>query len=69
MTKAAIILVKLYQKTISPLFPSRCRFYPSCSEYALNSLEKHGLIRGGFLAFWRILRCGPWSSGGVDPVP
>lgn len=62
-------LVRLYQRFVSPLSPPRCRFYPSCSSYAVLALEKHGAVRGTGLAVWRVLRCNPWSSGGVDDVP
>ncbi|MDR1441230.1 MAG: membrane protein insertion efficiency factor YidD [Bifidobacteriaceae bacterium] len=58
-----------YQRWISPLFPARCRYYPSCSSYAVDALRAHGLIRGGALAVWRLLRCQPFSLGGVDYVP
>ena len=64
-----IFLIKVYQKTISPLFPGCCRFYPTCSHYALEALRIHGVIRGLTLSVWRILRCAPWCPGGYDPVP
>ena len=64
-----IILIRLYKHGVSPFFPSSCRFYPSCSEYAIVALERHGLFRGLALSAWRIIRCGPWSRGGYDPVP
>jgi hypothetical protein len=62
-------LIQIYKKLISPLFPARCRYYPSCSTYALQAIEKFGAIRGSILAIWRILRCNPWSKGGIDYVP
>ncbi|MCL2876371.1 MAG: membrane protein insertion efficiency factor YidD [Betaproteobacteria bacterium] len=62
-------LIRGYQLTISPLSGSRCRFYPSCSEYALQALAVHGLSRGCWLTLTRILRCHPWHPGGSDPVP
>ena len=65
----AIIPVRLYQRFISPLFAPRCRYYPTCSSYALGALHTHGLVKGTILAVWRILRCNPWSLGGVDEVP
>lgn len=61
--------IRAYQRLLSPLLPRRCRFYPSCSEYAAQALLKHGLLRGGWLALRRLLRCGPWHPGGYDPVP
>ena len=67
-TFALIGLIKLYQLTLGKALPQRCRFHPSCSEYAVQSLREHGLIRGGAAAGWRIVRCGPWSRGGIDPV-
>ena len=62
-------LIRLYQLTIARIFAPRCRFHPSCSEYAIQSLRARGLVRGGASAAWRVLRCGPWTSGGLDPVP
>ncbi|MCR4392092.1 MAG: membrane protein insertion efficiency factor YidD [Candidatus Acetothermia bacterium] len=67
--RAAVVLVRLYQRGISPVLPRRCRFYPSCSEYAAQALLRHGLVKGGGLALRRLLRCGPWHPGGYDPVP
>jgi hypothetical protein len=64
-----IFLVRIYQKAISPFIPSRCRYYPSCSAYSVEALKKHGAIKGLILSAWRILRCNPWSKGGIDPVP
>ncbi|MBQ8123638.1 MAG: membrane protein insertion efficiency factor YidD [Ruminococcus sp.] len=64
-----ISLVKLYKKLISPLSAPKCKFYPSCSSYAIDALQKFGAIRGSALAVWRILRCNPWSLGGIDYVP
>lgn len=64
-----ILLVKFYKRFISPLFPASCKYYPSCSSYALKAFEKHGALKGLVLAVWRILRCNPWSLGGVDHVP
>ncbi len=59
-------LVKVYQWTVSPLLGSCCRFTPSCSEYALLALDKHGVWKGCYLIAWRLLKCGPWSCGGED---
>jgi hypothetical protein len=61
--------VRGYQRFISPFIPARCRFYPSCSQYMLESLKLHGAIIGTALGVWRILRCNPFSRGGVDLVP
>ncbi|PJD94159.1 MAG: membrane protein insertion efficiency factor YidD [Legionella sp.] len=61
-------LIQGYQWVISPLLPMSCRFYPSCSEYALCALEQHGLMKGIWKTMGRLLRCHPWSNGGFDPV-
>jgi len=58
-----------YQLLLSPLLPRACRFHPSCSEYALEAIERHGAWRGAWLAARRLVRCGPWHPGGCDPVP
>jgi hypothetical protein len=63
-----ILLIKGYQKIISPVLPPSCRFYPTCSEYGTEAITKYGVIKGGFMAAWRILRCNPLSKGGYDPV-
>lgn len=62
-------LIRGYQRFVSPLLPARCRFYPSCSQYALEAVGRHGLIRGSWLAARRLLRCHPFHPGGFDPVP
>ncbi len=64
-----ILLVRGYQLFISPYFPSSCRYYPTCSQYAIDAIRTHGAIKGFGLTAWRILRCNPWSEGGEDPVP
>ena len=64
----ALAPVKLYQRVISPALPRRCRFAPSCSDYALDAVREYGIIRGAILAGWRLLRCNPFSHGGFDPV-
>ncbi len=64
-----IWLIKGYRSFISPLFPPSCRFQPTCSQYALEALERFGIWRGSWLAIRRILRCHPWHPGGYDPVP
>ncbi|MBR8702398.1 membrane protein insertion efficiency factor YidD [Porphyromonas levii] len=61
--------IYLYQRYISPMLPPSCRFTPTCSAYAVESLKKHGPIKGLLLAIWRILRCNPWGGSGYDPVP
>ena len=61
--------IMFYRKFISPLLPPSCKYYTSCSSYALDAYEKHGLIKGTVLTVWRLLRCNPWSLGGVDYVP
>jgi putative membrane protein insertion efficiency factor len=63
------LLIRAYQRLISPLLGPRCRFYPSCSHYALEAVERHGALRGAWLAARRILRCHPFHPGGFDPVP
>jgi len=62
-------LLKVYRFAISPLYGDVCRYYPSCSAYALESVQVHGSIRGSWLAVRRLLRCHPWARGGLDPVP
>jgi putative membrane protein insertion efficiency factor len=60
--------VRLYQRVISPALPARCKYHPSCSEYAVRAVRSYGILRGVTLAGWRLLRCNPWSHGGVDFV-
>jgi len=67
--KAFIFPIKLYKRFVSPILPDSCRFTPSCSTYAVSAIEKHGIVVGFFLAFYRILRCNPFCKGGYDPVP
>jgi uncharacterized protein len=62
-------LIRGYQRFISPMTGPTCKYYPSCSQYALVAVRRHGVLRGGRLAVWRLLRCNPWSNGGVDDVP
>jgi putative membrane protein insertion efficiency factor len=66
MKRLAIIPVRLYRILVSPLLGRRCKYHPSCSQYALDAFEEFGLVRGAVLAGWRLLRCNPWSHGGVD---
>ena len=69
MKKIVIALIKGYRKYISPMKSTKCPYFPTCSEYGLQAVEKYGVIKGGLLAFWRILRCNPFSKGGYDPGP
>jgi uncharacterized protein len=69
INKVFIALIYFYKGAISPLLPQACRYTPSCSEYALQALKKHGPFKGGWLALKRILRCNPWGGHGYDPVP
>jgi putative membrane protein insertion efficiency factor len=69
MKRVALILIRIYQMTFSKALPPSCRFTPSCSHYGYEAIEKHGLIRGGWLAIKRIGRCQPFHPGGYDPVP
>ena len=64
-----LALIRLYKYAISPFLGNRCRFFPSCSEYTAEAIEKHGPLKGVTLGLKRISRCHPWSPGGVDPVP
>lgn len=69
MRHVFIFLVRIYQIAISPLLGSNCRFTPTCSAYSIEALQKHGALRGGWLAIRRISRCHPWGGDGYDPVP
>lgn len=69
MRTAALFLIRLYQLLISPLLGPRCRFYPSCSQYATEAVQRYGLLRGGALSLRRLSRCHPLNPGGYDPVP
>ena len=64
----AVLPIRVYQRLVSPLIGSRCKYYPSCSEYAAQAIGEFGILRGLILAGWRLLRCNPWSHGGFDPV-
>lgn len=66
--RLAVAPIRAYQRILSPLVGARCKYHPSCSEYAVQAVRERGLLRGSVLAAWRILRCNPWSHGGVDPV-
>lgn len=69
MKSLLTVVIKAYQYAISPLLGAHCRFHPSCSTYALEALERHGVLSGGWLVVRRLARCHPWSPGGYDPVP
>ena len=69
MKTIIIYLIKFYKIFLSPVLPQSCRYYPSCSEYAIDALGKHGVLRGGWLSIKRISRCHPFHEGGFDPVP
>lgn len=69
MRKLLILLIQGYRYLLSPIMGPHCRYYPTCSSYALTALETHGVMRGGSLAVKRICRCHPWHEGGFDPVP
>jgi len=69
MKQVALLLIRFYQRFLSPLMGSSCRFQPTCSHYTYEAIEKHGIGRGVWLGARRILRCHPWNPGGYDPVP
>jgi len=69
VTRLFLALIALYKGVLSPLFGPRCRFHPSCSDYAREAISRFGARRGGLMALWRIMRCQPLCSGGLDPVP
>ena len=69
MKKILIFLIRCYQKYLSPLKGTRCPYFPTCSQYGLEAVQKYGAVKGSILAAWRILRCNPFSKGGYDPVP
>lgn len=69
MKRVMIKGIRLYQKYLSPLKHTKCPYYPTCSQYGLESIQKYGALKGGLMAVWRILRCNPFSKGGYDPVP
>jgi putative membrane protein insertion efficiency factor len=64
----AVAPIRFYQRAISPALPARCKYHPSCSQYAVDAVRHYGILRGVVLAGWRLLRCNPWSNGGVDFV-
>jgi putative membrane protein insertion efficiency factor len=67
--RALALLIRGYQRFLSPLLPPSCRFYPSCSQYALEAISRHGALKGSWLAIRRLARCHPFNAGGFDPVP
>ena len=67
LQRVALALLRGYKRFISPLLPPACRFQPTCSEYFIESVRKHGVVRGSLRGLWRICRCHPWSRGGYDP--
>lgn len=69
VAKILVGMVRAYQMVVSPWFAPRCRYFPSCSQYAVVAVTRHGVVRGTGMAAWRLLRCNPWSLGGVDHVP
>ena len=69
MMKLLLRLILFYRKYLSPLKSTKCPYFPSCSQYGLEAVERFGFVKGGFLMLWRILRCNPFSKGGYDPVP
>ncbi|GJF13565.1 putative membrane protein insertion efficiency factor [Mycolicibacterium cyprinidarum] len=69
VARAAVFMIQLYRHTVSPLRLPTCRFTPTCSQYAVDALTEFGVIRGGWLAVVRLVKCGPWHNGGWDPIP
>ncbi|MBQ6331231.1 MAG: membrane protein insertion efficiency factor YidD [Clostridia bacterium] len=69
MKRILLAMLRFYKRNISPLLPNACRFTPTCSEYAMEAIQKHGALKGTGLAIWRVLRCNPFCKGGYDPVP
>ena len=67
LRSAAVAPIRLYQRVISPAIPRRCKYEPTCSRYAVQAIDRYGILRGLVLAGWRLLRCNPWSHGGFDP--
>ncbi len=69
MKSVLLLMIRFYRRAVSPCFPPCCRYTPTCSQYALEAIEKYGALKGGWLALRRILRCHPFHKGGYDPVP
>lgn len=68
MRRLLIEPIRLYRRFVSPMLPATCRYWPTCSQYTLQSIQKYGVLKGGLMGAWRIVRCNPWSKGGIDPV-
>jgi putative membrane protein insertion efficiency factor len=68
LRRVVVLPIRAYQLLLSPMVGQRCKYYPSCSEYAAQAVQRYGILRGLVLAGWRLLRCNPWSRGGFDPV-
>ncbi|MEM5947222.1 membrane protein insertion efficiency factor YidD [Spirochaetia bacterium 38H-sp] len=69
MGRLFIFFIRVYQRLVSPLFPAKCRFFPTCSHYTIEAIEKYGAFKGGWLGLKRVSRCHPFNPGGYDPVP
>ena len=69
MKRILLAVLRFYKRSVSPLLPNACKYTPTCSEYAMEAIETHGVLKGCLLAAWRLLRCNPFSKGGYDPVP
>lgn len=69
MKGAALAALRFYKRNVSPALPAGCRYQPTCSEYTYEAIERHGVVKGIILGSWRLLRCNPFSKGGIDPVP
>jgi len=69
MASMLIAIIRVYQKWVSPLLGNNCRFFPSCSQYAIEALRKYGVLKGVCYSLWRIVRCNPFCKGGFDPIP
>jgi putative membrane protein insertion efficiency factor len=69
MRRLAYLMIRAYQLLVSPFLGNHCRFYPSCSQYAIEAIDRFGVLHGGFMALRRLSRCHPWHPGGLDPVP
>ena len=68
VARIVLLPIRLYQRVVSPALPRRCKYHPTCSDYAVQAIRRYGILRGAVLAGWRILRCNPFSHGGYDPV-